>query len=82
MKSKKKLDVQESMDEETRSVIGRIRNGVETVPSILRNKYRVDRMPFRGKLKTKHAFCFKVATQNFAKLMRFLNNQELCRAFS
>ena len=81
MKSKKKLDAQESMDEETRSVIGRIRNGVETVPSILRNKYRVDKMPIRGKLKTKHVFGFKVAAQNFAKLMRFLNNQEFCRAF-
>lgn len=68
-------------DEETRSVIDRIRNGVETVPSLLRNKYRVDKMPFRGKLKTKHVFGFKVATQNFAKLMRFLNNQEFCRAF-
>ena len=69
------------MDEETRSVIGRIRNVVETVPSILRNKYRVDKMPIRGKLKTKRVFGFKVAAQNFAKLMRFLNNQEFCSAF-
>ena len=81
MKSKKRLDEQENMDEETRSVIGRIRNGVETIPSVLRNKYRVDKMPVRGKLKTKHVFGFKVAAQNFGKLLRFLNNQEFCRAF-
>ena len=26
----------------------RIRNGVETVPSLLQRKYHVDRMPVRG----------------------------------
>ena len=40
-------------DNEIIKLFGRIRNGVETVPSILRRKYQVDRMPVRGKLKTK-----------------------------
>jgi len=69
------------MDEETRTLISRIRNGVETVPSVLRNKYAVDKMPMRGKLKTKLFFGFKVATLNFSKLMRFTQGKLKCRSF-
>ena len=82
LKSRKKLlgsDV--LMDEETRSLIGRIRNGVETIPSVIRNKYGVDKMPVRGKLRTKQFFGFKVAALNFAKLIRFQKGQGKCRAF-
>ena len=47
----------------------RIRNGVETIPSVLRRKYRVDEMPVRGKLKAKVFFGFKMLALNFTKLL-------------
>lgn len=82
LKSRKKLlESCEIMDAEKRSFIGRIRNGVETSPSVIRNKYGVDKMPVRGKLRTKQFFGFKVAALNFAKLIRFLNGKGKCRAF-
>ncbi|MBQ9306273.1 transposase [Butyrivibrio sp.] len=70
------------LDPETRKMIGRIRNGVETVPSVIRNKYRVDTMPVRGKLRTKLFFGFKVAALDFQKLRLFLNGKEFCRGFA
>ena len=70
------------LDPETRKMIGRIRNGVETVPSVIRNKYLVDTMPVRGKLRTKLFFGFKVAALNFQKLRRFMDGKELCRGFA
>lgn len=82
LKSRKRaLEQNALMDEETKALIGRIRNGVETVPSVIRNKYGVDKMPVRGKLRTKQFFGFKVAALNFSKLLRFIQGKEKCRAF-
>ena len=69
-------------DIETWKLIGRIRNGVETVPSIIRNKFGVDRMPIRGKLRTKQFFGFKIGALNFIKLFRYIKGKERCRAFT
>lgn len=79
LKSRRKLG-SNILDEETRTLIGRIRNGVETVPSVIRNKYGVDKMPVHGKLRTKQFFGFKVAALNFTKLVRSLKGKEKCRA--
>jgi len=49
--------------------MAKIRNGVESLPSILRRKYNVDRMPVRGAPKMKLLFGFKVAAINFKKLL-------------
>ena len=75
--------IREKADEDPafREFITRIRNGVETVPSIIRNKYRVDHMPVRGKLKTGQCFGFKIGALNFSKLLRYLNGEAKCRAF-
>ena len=82
LKSRKRiLESTEIMDDATRTLIGRIRNGIETVPSIIRNKYLVDKMPVRGKLKTKQFFGFKVAALNVSKLIRFTKGQLKCRSF-
>lgn len=82
LKSRRRiLESTELMNDEIRTFIGRIRNGVETVPSILRNKYTVDKMPVRGKLKTKQFFGFKVAALNFSKLIRFTKGKLRCRSF-
>ena len=75
------LESSEILDDAKRVLIGRIRNGVETVPSIIRNKYLVDKMPVRGKLRTKQFFGFKVAALNVSKLLRFTKGKLKCRTF-
>lgn len=54
------------------------RNGVESIPSTLRRKYRVDEMPVRGKHKTKLFFGFKIAAINLKKLLDFLELGDSC----
>ena len=79
--SRDKILSQKSIqDDEVCRLIGRIRNGVETVPSIIRNKYGVDHMPVRGKLRTKQFFGFKVAAFNFIKMFRFIQGKTKCMA--
>lgn len=51
--------------------LSRIRNGVETVPSLLRNLYEVDRMPVRGRMKGKFFFGCKIGALNFKKLFTY-----------
>jgi hypothetical protein len=51
--------------------LAKLRNGVESLPSILRRRYLVDRMPVRGRLKTKLFFGFKIAALNFKKLLDY-----------
>ena len=48
----------------------RIRNGIESVPSILRNRYQVDKMPVRGFIPSKFFFGAKISAMNFNKLLR------------
>ena len=66
-------------DDETMKLVGRIRNGVETVPSVLRRKYHVDTMPVRGRLKTKVFFGLKMFALNFSKLRLHERGLEKCR---
>ena len=56
--------------EEFRSLF-RIRNGVETVPSMLRRLYHVDRMPVRGLLRGRFFFGCKIGALNFRKLFAY-----------
>ena len=60
----------------------RIRNGVETIPSILRRKYQIDHMPVRGLLSTKLRFGIKLAALNFKKLSAYLNSLGQCALIS
>lgn len=69
-------------NDESLKMAGRIRNGVETLPSILRRKYNVDRMPVRGKLKTKQFFGFKMMALNFTKMHLCSLGLEKCRSFA
>jgi hypothetical protein len=52
----------------------RFRNGVETIPSILRRKYHVDKMPVRGKIRSKLFYGFKIAALNANKLFKYLDS--------
>jgi hypothetical protein len=54
----------------------KFRNGVESVPSTLRRRYGVDKMPVRGKTRTKLYFGFKIAAFNFRKLMKYFSDPE------
>jgi len=74
-------NIAEQREKYDHTLAARIRNGVETVPSLLRNKYQADNMPVRGKIQTKHRFGFKVFAANFSKLLRHINGQQICRAF-
>lgn len=56
----------------------RFRNGVETLPSILRRKYRVDQMPVRGLLATKLYYGFKIGALNISKFCQCMRKREKC----
>lgn len=53
--------------------LARLRNGVETIPSILRSQYQVDRMSVRGKIRSAFFFGCKIAALNVRKLFTFRN---------
>lgn len=50
----------------------RMRNGVEGIPSVLRRKYQIDRIPARGHMKSKIFFLFKIGAYNIRKLLKHL----------
>ena len=62
------------------------RNGVETIPSTLRRRYRIDEMPVRGLLKTRFRFGRAIGGLNFMKLWKFVKDRisapkiQLCTA--
>ena len=58
--------------------IARIRNGVETIPSMLRHRYGVYHMPIRGLIRMKQWFGFKIAALNFRKLSGYLDSLGKC----
>lgn len=59
------------MGTEEYSELFRIRNGVETVPSILRRIYHADRMPVRGLIRGRFFFGCKIGALNFRKLFTY-----------
>ena len=71
-KQSERARIQRSMHTELFRIIARIRNGVETIPSILRRRYDLDRMPVRGKIRMKHYFGYKIGALNFCKLSKYL----------
>ncbi len=54
------------------------RNGVEAIPSLLRRRYHVDKIPAHGQKRTRLHFGFKIAALNFQKLLDYANGLELC----
>ncbi|HCC50947.1 MAG TPA: DDE transposase [Porphyromonadaceae bacterium] len=56
----------------------KFRNGVESLPSILRRKYNVDNMPVRGLLRGKLWFGLKIAALNFQKYRKHLFSLVKC----
>lgn len=56
----------------------RFRNGVESVPSLLRRRYNVDRIPAHGRRRTGLHFGFKIAALNFQKLLDYVDSLGNC----
>ncbi|SHE94218.1 Transposase DDE domain-containing protein [Atopostipes suicloacalis DSM 15692] len=53
------------------------RNGIEGIPSILRRKYSVDRMPFRGLVRSKQCFGFKIGGINVKNAVKAYQNRAI-----
>ena len=73
-KSSDRAILQRQMQTDEYRKLSYFRNGVESIPSTLRRKYRIDRMPVRTKIRTKLFFGLKIAAFNFRKLVKFLND--------
>lgn len=61
------------MEKEEFHFLARLRNGVETIPSILRRIYHTDRMPVRGCIRSRFFFGCKIAALNVRKLFTYKN---------
>ena len=66
------------MKTEEFSRYARFRNGVEAIPSLLRRRYHVDKIPAHGKNRTRFHFGFKVAALDFQKLLDYINSLDNC----
>lgn len=62
--------IQPTMHSEEFKNYARLRNGVETVPSILRSNYCLDKIP-REKQRGKFFFGWKIMALNFKKLFNY-----------
>lgn len=56
--------------------LSRFRNGVETIPSALRRKYQVDKMPVRGLIRGRFWFGCKIGALNFRKFCKYMQGLE------
>lgn len=54
------------------------RNGVETIPSILRRKYGIDKIPVRGFIQSKFFFGCKIGALNIKKFCKCMQGREKC----
>lgn len=66
------------MKTEEFSQYARFRNGVEAIPSLLRRRYHVDKIPTHGKNRTRFHFGFKIAALDFQKLLDYINSLDSC----
>ena len=62
------------MKTEEFSAYAKFRNGVEAIPSLLRRRYHVDKIPVHGKHRTRLFFGFKIAALDFQKLLDYSNS--------
>ncbi|WP_343757139.1 hypothetical protein, partial [Alkalibacterium iburiense] len=66
----------ERMKEKDFSLYANFRNGIEGVPSVLRRKYNVDCMPFKGLVCKKHCLGIKLLAINVKKAIKYKQNRE------
>jgi hypothetical protein len=58
--------------------LARYRNGVETIPAVLRSRHNVDKMPVRGLIKCRFYFGIKIAAINVRKLVKYMAGLNSC----
>ena len=66
-----RIPLEQKMATEEYDLYRRIRNGIETIPSVLRRNYRLDKLP-RGKQRGKFFLGSKIAALNFRKLFNYI----------
>ena len=71
LKSVLRAQARKSMQTDRFKLMARIRNGVETLPSLLKNKYNANEMPVRGLQRIKFFIGGKIGAINFQKLFRY-----------
>ena len=54
------------------------RNGVESIPSVLRRKYQVDHIPVRERIRSKLFFGLKIAALNIRKFCQYWQSLDKC----
>ncbi len=69
-KAHERAKTQCKMQSDPFKAYARLRNGIETIPSNLRNNYHLEKLP-RGKQRGKFFFGCKIAALNFRKLFNF-----------
>ena len=73
-KGKRRAEQKKERKTEEFKAFCHFRNGVEALPSLLRRKFHVDRIPARGKLRSRFFFGCKIGALNFCKFCRFLQS--------
>ena len=76
--AKQRAQQQRDRNTEEFKKMSRFRNGVETIPSILRRKYQIDRMPVRGLKRERFWFGCKIGALNFRKFCKYMQGLESC----
>ena len=71
VKSHERAKQQRFMGTEEFRNLFKIRNGVETLPSLLRRRYHADRMSVRGLIRGRFFFGCKIGALNFKKLFTY-----------
>lgn len=77
-KAEKRAKQLQYMKTEEFSQYACFRNGVEVIPSLLRRRYNVDKIPTHGKNRTRLHFGFKIAALDFQKLLDYINGLDNC----
>lgn len=70
--TKRRAEQQRYRDTEEFKKLSNFRNGIETIPSLLRRKYHVDHMPVRGLIRSRLFFGCKIAALNFRKFCKYM----------
>lgn len=68
--------------EEIFQKLSRFRNGVETIPSILRRKYGIDHIPVRGLIRSKFFVGNKIVALNFKKFCKAMQGMGSCAHYA
>ena len=71
LKCKKRAEHKRNRSTEEFKNLTKYRNGVETIPSLLRRKYAVDKIPVTGKIRKNIFFCAKIMAINIQKFCKF-----------